>query len=65
MEQYEIKQRVDELMAEVKAAIAVNTFVLNPDIEEKMKEIKELQSTCTHEFDNGYCLYCYKADEEE
>ena len=64
MERSEIKERIDELLDEVKAAISVNTFVLNTDVEEKMKEIKELQDSCVHQFVDGCCTFCYKKEDD-
>ena len=64
MERSEIKERIDELLDEVKAAISVNTFVLNTDVEEKMKEIKELQDSCPHQFIDGCCAFCYKKEDD-
>jgi guanylate kinase len=64
MERSEIKERIDELLDEVKAAISVNTFVLNTDVEEKMKEIKELQDSCSHQFVDGCCTFCYKKEDD-
>lgn len=62
MEMIDIQKQIDTLMDEVKAAISINTFVLNPDIEKKMATIRELQDICPHEFKDGICQYCYKSE---
>ena len=41
-----------------------NQFTLNNTIAKLLKENSDLQKHCKHQFDNGYCIYCYKEKEE-
>lgn len=59
-----IKKRVDEYNRLIESLLQPNTFVLNNLIVEYGKEIGKLQAQCPHEFQNGYCIYCYKAGQD-
>lgn len=58
----EIKTRVNEI--DSKIAEAVNTFILSPEIKNLMEEKAALRAQCTHEFENGVCIYCGKENDE-
>lgn len=34
------------------------TFVLQPEVQVLLKENDELRAQCSHEFENGICIYC-------
>lgn len=46
----------------IKELLNVNQFVLNNNVYELLRENKELQNLCTHEYEDGYCNYCYKEE---
>ena len=37
-------------------------FILQPKIEEYLKENDELRKICQHEFKKGVCVYCGKEE---
>jgi len=61
----EIKKAIDERYALVEEKVSTEQFTLNKEVEKFMLEISELQHQCTHEFVDGYCVYCYKAEEDK
>ena len=54
----EIRAKIDFNNDKMVAILAPNTFVLNNSIARLIEENKELQKLCTHEFQNGTCIYC-------
>jgi hypothetical protein len=63
MNTVEIRQKVNQINRELDKAIT--QFVLNNDsIAELQSELNLIQSECPHEFINGYCIHCDKAEEE-
>lgn len=58
----EVKTRINEI--DSKIAKAVNTFILSPEIKDLMAEKATLRAQCTHEFENGVCIYCGKENNE-
>lgn len=61
----EIKKAIDERYALIEEKVSVEQFVLNKEVEKLASEITELQHECTHKFVDGYCVYCYKAEEDK
>ena len=59
----EIKRKIDENNKIIESLMTPNIFSLNNTIAELLEENRELQSHCSHEFDQGYCIYCYKEEE--
>ena len=60
----EIRQKINDLYREQNARVDIfSTFVFNPDVLNFNAKIRELQSICPHEFDNGYCIYCNKGEQ--
>lgn len=64
-EQLEIKRRIDLNNQIIQQAFNPNIFTLNNTVAELLAENKALQDTCQHEYEDGYCIYCYKAEVEE
>lgn len=60
--QSEIKEQIDNYNKIIESCFYPNKFTLNNDIVEITEKIKELQSVCEHQFENGYCIYCYKSE---
>lgn len=60
----EIKKQIDLNNQLIEKALTPNQFTLNNTVAALMTEIVELQSKCPHEFDEGFCIYCYKQEAE-
>ena len=59
----EIKLKIDQNNLEIELFLKPNQFVLNNKISELMQENASLQEQCPHNFQDGYCIYCYKVKE--
>lgn len=60
MNLFELKNKIDENNKQIENYLTPNVFTLNNLVAELLKENESLQKQCTHEFENGYCKYCYK-----
>ena len=60
----EIKERIDFNNKLIEEAISPNIFTLNNTVTKLLKENEELQNQCSHEYEEGYCIYCYKEKED-
>lgn len=56
----EIKKRIDENNKIIESLMSPNIFSLNNTIADLLSENKQLQSECEHNFEDGFCIYCYK-----
>lgn len=56
----EIKKRIDENNKIIESLMTPNIFSLNNTIADILSENKKLQNECKHEFEDGFCIYCYK-----
>lgn len=56
----EIKQKIDENNKIIETLLTPNQFTLNNTIAKLLKENQQLQNECNHDFQDGYCVYCYK-----
>ena len=63
MTNFEISKQVDARMNRIRELVNPETFVLNREVMRLKLEIKEYQKKCRHEFVNGRCKYCLKAEE--
>lgn len=53
------RKRINELNKFIATKITPETFVLIKEVVEAQEEIKMLQSSCPHEYDDlGFCIYC-------
>lgn len=50
--------RLREIRKKMEELINPNSFVLNTEIVKLDKEKQELRNKCSHEFENGECIYC-------
>ena len=62
MHNIEIKERIDSNNKLIEDLMKPNTFVLNNTVRQLLQENADLQKKCNHEFEGGYCLYCYKEE---
>lgn len=60
----EIKEQIDRNNGLIEQFLAPNQFVLNNTVAQLLKENAQLQQQCQHEFEEGYCIYCYKSEED-
>lgn len=58
-----IKEQIDRNNALIEKIMTPNVFILNNTVADLLQENAELQKKCTHEFEDGYCVYCYKEEE--
>ena len=58
----DIKRRIDLNNQLIEQALKPNQFTLNNTVMGLMLEIDALQAECPHEFNEGYCIYCYKSE---
>lgn len=59
-----IKEKIDENNKIIESLMTPNQFTLNNTIAKLLKENSKLQKHCNHEFEDGYCIYCYKEEHE-
>ena len=57
-----IKRKIDEKYKLIEESFKPTCFVLNDKVVKLSKEIEELQNICCHNFENGQCKLCYKAE---
>lgn len=60
----EIKKQIDLYNKQIEDCFYPNQFTLNGEIKKINEAIKNLQNQCPHEYENGYCKYCYKSEGE-
>lgn len=62
----QIKVLIDKTMVSIKEELfQPGTFILNHEMKEKMEQIAILQEQCPHQFEGGFCIYCYLKQGEE
>ena len=64
MNELEIKKRIDQNNDLIEKMISPNIFTLNNTVAQLLKENEILQSQCEHEFEDGYCIFCYKEESQ-
>lgn len=60
----EIKEKIDLNNQLIEGMLSPNKFTLNNTVAALLKENEALQKQCAHEFEGGYCKYCYKSEGE-
>lgn len=63
MRQLEIKKQIEENNKIIESLMTPNVFTLNNTIAELLAQNKALQNECEHVFEEGYCVYCMKGEE--
>ena len=58
----DIKNQIDLINKQIEEKVGVAQFTLNSDVAGLLLEIDALQERCPHEFNDGYCIYCYKME---
>lgn len=65
MNQIEIKQKIDSNNKVIESLMTPNIFTLNNTVSQLLRENAELQKSCEHKFEEGYCIYCYQEENHE
>lgn len=60
----EIREKINENNRIIQEVMTPNVFTLNNTISELLKENRQLQSVCVHEYKDGYCIWCDLAQGE-
>lgn len=63
MNQNEIKEKIDYNNQLIEDILTPNFFTLNNTVAKLLKENEQLQKQCKHEFEDGYCIYCYSMED--
>ena len=61
----DIKRRIDLNNRLIEEALRPNQYTLNNTVAGLLLEIDSLQNQCPHEFEDGYCIYCYLMESEK
>ena len=64
MTQLEIKQKIESNNQIIESLFTPNQFTLNNTVRKLLAENAELQKKCQHQYEGGYCIYCYKEENE-
>lgn len=56
----DIKAKIDQNNKLIETILNPNQFILNNQIQALLIENEKLQAQCKHDFEDGYCVYCYK-----
>jgi hypothetical protein len=59
----EIKEQIDHNNRIIEDVMSPNKFTLNNIIATLLQENAKLQQQCEHDFEEGFCIYCYKSEE--
>lgn len=54
-----VKQQIDENNAMIESVVTPNIFTLNNTVADLLEKNRKLQKKCPHEFENGFCKFCY------
>lgn len=60
----DVKDQIDRNNKTIQDFLTPNFFTLNNTVAQLLKENERLQKQCPHEFSEGYCIYCYKSEED-
>ena len=58
----DIKMQIDYNNQLIESLLSPNKFTLNNTVAQLLKENEELQKQCEHNYQDGYCIYCYKEE---
>ena len=63
MTQLEINKEINENNRLIESLMQPNIFTLNNSVATLLKRNQELQRLCEHHYVDGFCEYCYKAED--
>jgi len=61
----EIKQQIDANNSEIERLVTPNSFILNNAVANLIQKNQILQNACPHEYEFGFCKYCYLQEPKE
>lgn len=64
MTQKEIMERIAFNEKLIEDALSPNIYTLNNTVSKLLAENTELQKLCKHCYEDGYCIYCHKSEED-
>ena len=59
----EIRAAIDANNKMIQDIMSPNTFILNNVIRDLLNENHKLQELCSHQFEEGFCIFCDKEEE--
>lgn len=62
MNQLDIRKKINENNKIIMNLFTPNQFVLNNTVAKLLAENEKLQNFCSHEYEDGFCIYCDKED---
>lgn len=54
----QIRIKINENNKKIEAAMSTARFTLNTVVNNLLEENSELRQQCTHEFHDGFCIFC-------
>lgn len=60
-----IKMQIDYNNQMIENLLSPNKFTLNNTVAQLLRENEELQKQCEHNYQDGYCIYCYKEEPQD
>lgn len=58
----QIRNKIEHNNKLIEEFMTPNFFTLNNTVKDLLLENEKLQAQCPHEFEDGYCIYCYKEE---
>ncbi len=62
MTKEEIKEKVNFNNKKIQELLDPTTFILQPEVQKYIEDNEYLKTICPHEFVNGKCIICEKAE---
>lgn len=62
MTSVEIRKQIDENNKIIADVMKPNQFILNSVVRDLLKANESLQAQCTHQYEDGYCIFCDKEE---
>lgn len=58
----EIREKIDNNNRIIESMLRPNFFTLNNIVADLLKENESLQHQCNHQYEEGFCIWCYKQE---
>lgn len=62
MTHQEIKDKIEYNNQLISDSLTPNMFTLNSVVASLLEENRKLQQECDHEYEDGWCKWCYKSE---
>lgn len=60
----EIKSKIDANNKLIEELLNPNAYTLNNTVADLLEENRQLQLQCKHEYEDGYCIFCYSEEKK-